>query len=138
MLLTFLLLGFLAPLTHSANFDVASVNPKFTLNSEDGSISYPCFSKPRPGGGPDWIVKCDDQEFAVHLLVKKYPNRNQSTSYQVLYWVLDYNDRHDPSLAGNYHGTNLHFNVSNNETHRTYHLGQVVQAVWSLDLTLNL
>lgn len=138
MFLMLFFVGLFSPSTHSANFEVTSVEPKFTLNSEDGSISYPCFAKPRPGGGPDWIVKCDDQEFAVHLLVKKYPSRENSTAYQVLYWVLDYNDRHDPSLAGNYHGTNLQFKVSNNEAHRSYHLGQVVQAVWSLDLTLNL
>lgn len=114
------------------------VSPQFTLNSEDGEISYTCTSTPRPGGGPDWIVQCEDQKFAVHLLVKKFPIGKKLSKYQILYWVLDYNDRPDPSLAGTYHGTNLSFIVENHGNPKPYHLGQVVQTVWTLDLTLQL
>lgn len=117
---------------------LAENSPRFTLNSEDGSFSYSCTSSPRPGGGPDWIVKCSDQTFAVHLFINKFPVRGDKTKYQILYWVLDYNDRPDSSLAGTYHGTNLSFTVKNGEKTEPYHIGQIVQTVWTLDLTLNL
>lgn len=117
---------------------LAENSPRFTLNSEDGAISYSCNSSPRPGGGPDWIVKCDDQTFAVHLLINKFPVRGGKLKYQILYWVLDYNDRPDSSLAGTYHGTNLSFVVEKGKDLEPYHIGQVVQTVWTLDLTLDL
>ncbi len=116
----------------------SQATPQFTLQMQDGSLELGCQAHARVGGGPDWIVRCKDQEFAVHLMVQKFPRPNGRIKYQVLYWVLDYNDRPDPTLAGTHHGTQLDFEVSTEQASSTYKLGQVVQTVWSLDVSLQL
>ncbi len=112
--------------------------PTFTLNSEDGQTSIQCKATRRPSGGPDWMVECGEQKFAVHLLVNKFPSREGGMRYQILYWVLDYNYRPDPKFAGSHHGTNLSFLVKDPETQKSIHIGQIVQTVWTLDIEVAL
>jgi len=110
----------------------------FQLMTEDGSTQIPCLSKPRPGGGPDWEVFCDDKRYAVHLAVIKYPLEKNQLKYQILYWVLDYNDRPDRSKAGTHHGTNLDVIFAEDRPTQTLKIGQVVDTIWSLNLQLRL
>lgn len=113
-------------------------SPQFSLNSEDGQISYSCKAHRRPGGGPDWDLSCGTQRFAVHLYVRRLPQANQLSKYQILYWVLDYNERPDSSLAGTYHGTNMTFILSDHQSEKSVYLSQVVQTTWNLETILNL
>lgn len=112
--------------------------PSFSLHLEDGSLQQTCQAERRPSGGPDWNVTCGDQKFAVHLLVNKYPLGSHFLRYQILYWVLDYNDRPDPTLAGTHHGTNMTFTLPVDSPQQSVQLGQVVQTVWNLDVQVPL
>lgn len=118
--------------------EIVSYSPHFQLVMEDGSIEFSCISKPRPGGGPDWEVRCGEKSFSVHLAVIKSTTGDKLVKYQILYWVLDYNDRPDSTLAGTHHGTNLDVIFQKNQPTQTLKIGQVVGTIWNLNVQLRL
>jgi len=128
--------GILFALSSSA--PALAANPQFELMLEDGSQRTFCEVKRRPSGGPDWRVWCGEKEYAVHLVFNKFPTASGQVRLQILYWVLDYNNRPDSSLAGTHHGTNLEVLVPSNLPTPTFQLGQVVDTNWNLNVTIGL
>lgn len=115
-------------------FSPWAYSTQFELATEDGLTRYPCQAHQKAPGDPRWDLTCGSQKFAVHFMINRYPQAKDILRYQILYWVLDYQERPDSSLAGTYHGSNVSVSLMQNQPPQVMELGQVVQTIWNLNV----